>query len=170
MPKRLLLPSILALALGAAYWSGLHAPFQFDDVDAVVENAAIRHWWPFAPGLPTATQVAGRPIVALSHALNFQWAGLNPFGYRIVNLAVDFAWSWLLVAIAEQLLSRPCGPERAEPIAAPIAVLWAVHPLNVGTITYVSARSEALASAAYLGVLFASFRAPHAPHRRTRSA
>jgi len=171
VPKpRLLLPAILALALGAAYSSGLHAPFQFDDVDAVVENSAIRHWWPFAPGLPTATQVAGRPIVALSYALNFQWAGLDPFGYRIVNLAVHFGCALLLFAIAKQLLSRSHSPSLADPIAAAIALLWAVHPLHVGTITYVSARSEALASAAYLGVLFASLRAHDATHSRAWSA
>src|SRR5690349_2204765 len=38
---RALMLLALALALGAAYWTGLRAPFQFDDVAAVVENAAI---------------------------------------------------------------------------------------------------------------------------------
>src|SRR5262245_6110481 len=120
MPTRLLLPAILALAIGTAYWSGLHAPFQFDDVDAVVENVAIRHWWPFAPGLPTATQVAGRPVVALSYALNFQWAGLDPFGYRIVNVFIHFACALLLFAIGRILLSRWHAPTQAAGIAGAI--------------------------------------------------
>jgi len=167
---RLLQPLILALAIVAAYWSGLHAPFQFDDAAAIVENVAIRHWWPFARELPAATQVAGRPVVALSYALNFQWAGLDPFGYRVVNLLIHFACAWLLYALAREALSRAHGPNHAERIAAAIAVLWAVHPLNVGTITYVSARSEALVSAAYLSVLYASLRAHGATHQRAWSA
>jgi len=167
---RLLPPTILALAIGAAYWSGLHAPFQFDDVAAIVENAAIRHWWPFAPGLPGATIVAGRPVVALSYALNFQWAGLDPFGYRVVNLLIHFACAWLLYAIAREALARAHGPNHAGRIAAAIAVLWAVHPLNVGTITYLSARSEALVSAAYLSVLYALLRGHGAAHQRAWSA
>ena len=176
MPKRrtrdlrFLPPTILALAIGAAYWSGLHAPFQFDDVPAIVENVAIRHWWPFAQGLPPATQVAGRPVVALSYALNFQWAGLDPFGYRVVNLLMHFVCALLLFAIARETLSRAHRPNHAGRIAAAIAVLWAVHPLNVGTITYVSARSEALVSAAYLSVLYASLRAHGATHQRAWSA
>jgi len=167
---RFLPPMILALAIGAAYWSGLHAPFQFDDVSAIVENVAIRHWWPFARGLPTATQVAGRPVVALSYAVNFQWAGLDPFGYRVVNLLIHFACAWLLYAIAREALSRAHSANHAGRIATAIAVLWAVHPLNVGTITYLSARSEALASAAYLSVLYAALRAHGAAHRRAWSA
>jgi len=167
---RLLQPLILALAIVAAYWSGLHAPFQFDDAAAIVENVAIRHWWPFARELPAATQVAGRPVVALSYALNFQWAGLDPFGYRVVNLLIHFACAWLLYALAREALSRAHGPNHAERIAAAIAVLWAVHPLNVGTTTYVSARSEALVSAAYLSVLYASLRAHGATHQRAWSA
>jgi len=163
-------PIILALAIVAAYWSGLHAPFQFDDVAAIVENVAIRHWWPFARELPAATQVAGRPVVALSYALNFQWAGLDPFGYRVVNLLIHFACAWLLFATAREALSRAHSPNHAGPIAVAIALLWAVHPLNVGTITYVSARSEALVSAAYLSVLYASLRAHGATHTRAWSA
>jgi len=120
---RLLQPLILALAIVAAYWSGLHAPFQFDDAAAIVENVAIRHWWPFARELPAATQVAGRPVVALSYALNFQWAGLDPFGYRVVNLLIHFACAWLLFALAREALSRAHGPNHAGRIAAAIAVL-----------------------------------------------
>jgi tetratricopeptide (TPR) repeat protein len=160
----------LALAIGAAYWSGLRAPFQFDDGDAIVENAAIRHWWPFAQDLPMSTQVAGRPVVALSYAVNFQLAGLDPFGYRVVNLLIHFACAVLLFAIARDAVARAHSAPHAEWMAAAIAMLWAVHPLNVGTITYVSARSEALASAVYLSVLWASLRAHGATHRLAWSA
>src|SRR5262249_17747833 len=120
---------VLALAIGAAYWSGLRAPFQFDDVDAIVENAAIRHWWPFAPELPSSVQVAGAPVVALSYAVNFQLSGLDPFGFRAVNLLIHFACAVLLFAIARHVLSRTHDPNRAGWVAAAIAVLWAVHPL-----------------------------------------
>ena len=160
-----ILAPVLSLAIGAAYWSGLRAPFQFDDVDAIVENAAIRHWWPFAQDLPASVQVAGRPIVALSYAFNFQFAGIEPFGYRLVNLLIHFACALLLFAIARDALSRTQISSRAEPLAAAIALLWAVHPLNVGTITYVSARSEALVALAYMIVLWASRRA-HGVTRR----
>jgi len=113
-----ILAPVLSLAIGAAYWSGLRAPFQFDDVDAIVENAAIRHWWPFAQDLPASVQVAGRPIVALSYAFNFQFAGIEPFGYRLVNLLIHFACALLLFAIARDALSRTQISSRAEPLAA----------------------------------------------------
>ena len=165
-----LLLIVLALAIGTAYWSGLRAPFQFDDTDAIVENAAIRHWWPFAPGLTSSAQVAGRPIVALSYTLNFQLAGLDPAGYRAVNLLIHFVCAVLLFAIARDTLARAHDPGQAGRIAAAVAVLWAVHPLNAGTVTYVSARSEALVSMAYLTVLWASLRAHGAARRGAWSA
>ena len=135
----------------AAYANVLPAPFVFDDEPAIVVNESITHlstsFAPQAAGSP----LAGRPLVALTFALNYAAGGLNVRGYRLVNIALHVVCALLLFLCVGRALAarRPAtaGSEQAPREAAPytafaVALLWMVHPLNTEAVDYVSQRTE----------------------------
>jgi tetratricopeptide (TPR) repeat protein len=161
--------AILVAAILLTYWNSIPTPFQFDDV-LPVENEAARQSSSVdasqASGL--AAQVAGRPVVRASFALNYALGGKDVTGYHVLNIAVHVACALLLFAIIRRTLSHWCDGElrqSATATALAATVIWAVHPLNTGTVTYVSARSESLMALCYLTTLFAGIQAYQSSRR-----
>lgn len=155
---------VTAIAATWCYAGNFDAPFIFDDVPSITENAGIRALWP-DQRLWSMRQspLSGRPVVAFSFAVNYAVGGLDPRGYRIVNLGLHIATAWLLAAlvrrtVAESPVMKPFVA-RANAWAATIALLWAVHPLHSETVTYVTQRTELAASLCYVAVLYAAVRA-----------
>src|SRR6476469_909949 len=72
------------------YANSFTHPFMFDDHGTVVENAQILDLSDLARVMspPAEAPVGGRPLVNLSFALNYAAGGVNPIGYRVVNLAL----------------------------------------------------------------------------------
>jgi protein O-mannosyl-transferase len=162
--------AVIAVAITAAYWVSLPAPFHFDDYGAIVEDQSIRRVWPFGGELPAVAQTSGRPLVKLSYALNFPFTGLDPSGYRGVNVAIHILNALLLYGIVRRTFASMTGdPSAQNAVHAPlrgahlpalaVALIWALHPIQTGTVTYVSARSEALMALWFLAALYASIRA-----------
>jgi protein O-mannosyl-transferase len=161
--------AILVAAILLTYWNSIPTPFQFDDV-LPVENEAARQ----SPSVDAsqasglAAQVAGRPVVRASFALNYALGGKDVTGYHVLNIAVHVACALLLFAIIRRTLSHWCDGElrqSATATALAATVIWAVHPLNTGTVTYVSARSESLMALCYLTTLFAGIQAYQSSRR-----
>lgn len=136
----------LALLLGAtllAYHNCFTAPFVFDDIHHIVDNAAIRTLWPLWPLLSETS----RPLVQLTVALNFAISGLNPWSYHAFNVLVHVAAACTLTALIRHTLASS-GIDRlqhsAEGLALSIGLLWALHPLQTSSVTYVIQRGESL--------------------------
>jgi tetratricopeptide (TPR) repeat protein len=157
---------LLVLAPVAVYWNSLHAPFVLDDRPVVLENASIRSLWPLtgplsppAGGLP----VSARPVANLSLAVSHALSGEAVAGYHAVNVALHVLAGLALWGVLRRTLARPVVPERfrdqAGWLALAIAALWAVHPLQTAAVTYVSQRTELLATLFYLLTLYAFIRA-----------
>ncbi len=154
----------IAVALGAAYYNSFSGPFIFDDIESITGNPSIRHfstaWLPLqqAGGLTAA----GRPLVNLSLALNYAISGEAVWSYHGFNLLVHFLSAGLLFGILRRTLELPRLREQfgavARPMAAAIAVLWAVHPLQTESVTYVIQRAESLMGLFYLLTLYAFIR------------
>ena len=159
---------ILVVAVVLAYSNSLSAPFHFDDFGAL-QNDAERQ---ITPSVSLGEQVAGRPIVQFSFALNYAWGGLDVSGYHIFNIAVHIVCSLLFFSLVSTLLRW--GPtdwrRSASSVAFWSALLWALHPLNTGAVTYISARSESLMAMWYLATLLAAMRAHDPRHRLSWSA
>ncbi|MBT4099087.1 MAG: tetratricopeptide repeat protein [Gemmatimonadetes bacterium] len=141
---------LLFLALAAIYGPTLDHPFHYDDLHSVVENPHVRGL-DNAVGLfePRAFSVDPergmfRPLVVLSYRLNYEFGGLNPRGYHLVNVLLHLACAGVV-----GWLATTSGLARR---ALPAAALFAVHPLAVEVASYVSSRSESLAT---LGLLVA---------------
>ena len=139
-------------AVVVVYSSGLGAPFIMDDASSITANRSIRSLWPIWPVLVyehgEGRTHDGRPLLNLSLAVNRLATGTSPLGFRVVNIALHCVNALLLMTLARRLLARPAVPaavrEWAGEIAFVAALLWAVHPLGTGAVTYVVQRAESL--------------------------
>src|SRR5688500_18618123 len=117
------LGAILLAAVLATYANALPAPFVLDDQASVVQNPQIRELSLDDVLRPAVdSPVAGRPLVNLSFALNYALGGLDPRGYRLLNLALHAACALLVFAVVRRTVNDNVG--------LAVALLWAVHPLN----------------------------------------
>jgi tetratricopeptide (TPR) repeat protein len=150
----------------AAYSNIWHAPFVFDDVPSIVENATIRHLWPLwdvlMPNQAGGITTSGRPLVNLSLALNYAISGGHVWSYHLVNVAIHLATGMCLLGIIRRtLVLSPLNPHEegaALPIATAIAAIWLLHPLQTESVAYVVQRAESLSALFYLLTLYCFIR------------
>jgi hypothetical protein len=140
--RRLAPFALIVAAVTAAYANALHASFQFDDWNVIVDEPRVHGlaaWWQSMPGI--------RPLLKLSYALNYAIAA-GPAGYRAVNVAIHAANACLIFA----LLAK-----RSAPFAAlATALIFALHPVQTEAVTYVMGRSSSLSTLFVLASLLAS--------------
>lgn len=141
----LLLP---ALAAVAAYADVASFGYVFDDQDALVEHEALRRgdWWHGAFG--EYTSLANRPLACLTFAWEIA-AGRSAGDLHVVNLALHAANAALLGFVLRRLLATPNLRDRVPAALAPglatvVACVWAVHPLTVDAVAYLTQRSMLL--------------------------
>ena len=161
-----LIAAVFIVAVSLAYANSVSVPFQFDDWSPI-ENEAVRQSTAVdASRMPQlGVQVAGRPVVRASFAINYALGGMDVTGYHLLNIAVHVACALLLFTIVRRTLSRWFSGELkndAVAVACAAGLIWALHPLNTGAVTYISARSELLMAVCYLGMLLAGSRAHEA--------
>lgn len=182
------------------YRESLYGRLFFDDISAVEQNPHVfilvepsTRWewstWKYAASASNDTPFAGRPVVALSFALNHWWATvMSPAGladfhgvlplhfpyFHYVNLALHVLIAALLYALLRRTLLAPVFGERFQATAfywATLAALvWLVHPLNTETVVYVTQRTEQLVSLFMLLTLYGNVRALAAAERGPRIA
>ncbi len=88
--------------------------------------------------------------------------GENVWGYHLVNLIVHLAAGVTLLGVVRRTLLSPRLREQfaaaATPLAFLVALIWMVHPLNTGAVTYVVQRAEAMVGLFLLLTLYAAIR------------
>ncbi len=161
----MLAAGLITLATASAFSSSFAGSFVFDDTSAIVENPTIRQLWPiWKPLCPsrTCSGVGGRPLLNLSLAINYAISGYGVWSYHVVNLAIHILAALLLFDVVRRTLLLPTMRERwgaaALPLGFVIALLWAVHPLQTESVTYVVQRAESLAGLFYLLTLYCFIR------------
>lgn len=158
-------PLLLAGAVAAAFATGFAGTFVFDDGPAVVRDPRVQSlaaWWRSMPGI--------RPLLKLTYAANHQ-SGLGLAGFHAVNVVIHAANAVLAWALLRRVGERAGPGSPAAPAAALIgALLFALHPVQVEAVTYLSGRSAALAATFVLGSLLAWLRAPEGPPGRAARA
>ena len=142
----------IALAVVAAFSTGLRTPFQYDDLSTIVENDSIKRLSDVHLALsppPNATPTSGRPLLNLSFAVDYAMTGLNVTGYHVTNVALHLVAALLLFAIVRHTLRLPALglASHADLMATATAAIWAVHPIQIGAVTYISGRSEEIGRA-----------------------
>jgi tetratricopeptide (TPR) repeat protein len=118
----------------------LNGHFVFDDSSlpfaTIVRDQPLRSWL-----------ASVRPALMFSYWVNFQLAGGNPFSYHLTNVLIHWIDSVLAMGILYRLFSMAEWPQRRAVIAAVAgAALFAIHPLQTESVSYVAGRSESLAA------------------------
>ncbi|MGC4072145.1 MAG: tetratricopeptide repeat protein [Nibricoccus sp.] len=153
----------LLVALFAAYANSLRVPFLFDDADAIASNPTITHlstaWLPpSGSGITTS----GRPLLNVSLAVNYALHGTDVVGYHVGNLLIHALAALMLWAVLRRTLRQPVLAPRfshhATPLAWCAAMLWAIHPLQTESVTYIIQRAESLVGLFYLLTLYGFIR------------
>lgn len=142
------------LLIAVTFSTSLNGVFLFDDTYRIVENPAIRSLWPITPLLKN-----DRPVVEVSLAVNYAIGRLDPRGYHIVNILIHALAALTLAGVIRRTLRAIRGAD-AESSWLPwlIPALWAVHPLQTQSVTYVIQRSESLMGLFYLLTLYCAIR------------
>jgi protein O-mannosyl-transferase len=159
------LRTLLVVAVTLAFSNTLAVPFLLDDFTTIAGNPTIRHLSPISSVLfpPPEIYSAGRPVLNLSFALNYAIGGTAVGGYHVINLAIHLASVLVLFGLLRRVLTFPGSrvhlPQAGQFVAFLIAGLWAVHPLQVNSVTYVSQRAESLMGLFYLLTLYGFVRA-----------
>ncbi len=170
------LGTLLVAAVAAAWANSFSGPFVFDDLPAIAENTSIRRLWPLSevlfPAQAGGITTSGRPLLNLTFALNYRVSGPAVWSYHAANLAIHAAATLLLFGFVRRTLRVPVLAgrfgERSTAIAAVVAAIWGLHPLQTESVTYVVQRAESLAGMFVLLVLYAFARAAEAGPRAGR--
>ena len=116
------------------------------------------------------------PLTWLSLALDWCIWGMNPFGYHLTSVLLHGLAAALFYLVARRLSRRrlPGRGEWALTIGAALAaLLFALHPLRVESVAWITERRDVLAGVFFLAAILAYLGrwtpdgAPH-PHERLR--
>lgn len=134
---------LLLLSTALVYTNSLKNPFTPDDRLIILDNFRSSQSWKLENffsrslfGYLPSEHAYLRPLTLFSFALNYPMAGDHPAGYRAVNIAIHL-WVITLVFILFSRLTEKW-------IAAFSTLLFALHPVHVQAVSYISSRSDPL--------------------------
>jgi hypothetical protein len=137
-PRLLHVAAIVAIT-ALAYVGSFDGGFVSDDIRRVQNNEMIRSLdWHHLKEIFTSFDGANyMPLKVLSLAIDYQLFGASPAGFHVTNLALHVGCAVLVHAILLRLGMRPLT-------ACLTALLWAVHPLQVESVAWISERKNVL--------------------------
>ena len=148
------LPAALALLV---FWPSVgHGFLTIDDPLYVTDNRAV------AAGLSPASVAwafnighAGNwhPLTWLSHMLDVELFGLDPAFHHLVNVLIHAVNAALVFALLHALLARGGGLATRGQVrwaSCLAAALFAVHPLRIESVAWISERKDVLSASFFL--------------------
>jgi tetratricopeptide (TPR) repeat protein len=150
--KTFLVCLLLGAAIGGAYYNALSGGFVFDDYLLVV-NKSIFSQIAEDPWLALSPAVLGyRPFRTLSYLLDYRLGGMNPWFFHLSNVI----YHWLtacFVFLVTMRLTRDIEQDKEEEtlkaretrcwrIALFVAFVWALHPVQTDSVSYISGRRD----------------------------
>src|SRR5688572_27701279 len=151
---RVWLGAAALVLLGAlAYANSLAGVFIIDDYYTIVDNPDIRTPWSLSLIRSSwgESAVLGRPVVALTFAINYTLHGLDVRGYHVGNIAVHLLCALVLFGLIRRI-------SHSLVFAFVCASLWMLHPVNSEVVNYISQRTESMMALFYLLTIYASVR------------
>ncbi len=145
--------AVLAVGIAAAYRNGLPGPFLYDDISSIPGNPTLRSW-SAAAHPPAEATVGGRPLLNLSFAANYRLGGLVPWGYHAANVAIHILAALVLFDLVRRTLAAHFPGSASGLTAFAASALWALHPLQTESVTYIVQRAESLMGLFYLLALY----------------
>jgi tetratricopeptide (TPR) repeat protein len=131
----------LALVVAIVFWPLIQAEFiNYDDPAYVTENLYIRGFsgrnilWAFK-----SIFIYWQPLTWISYMADYELYGLKSSGFHLNNLALHVANTVVLFLVLERLTGR-----RMQSLF--VTLLFAIHPLHVETVAWISERKGLLSS------------------------
>jgi Flp pilus assembly protein TadD len=132
---------VLSVAVLAVYWPVHGYPFVFfDDGEYVYENPFVRRGltgeaiaWAFR----SFYAQNWHPLAWLSHMLDVQLFGVDAGAHHAVNVVIHVANALLVFAVLTRLTALPWR-------SAIVSALFALHPLRVESVAWISERKDVL--------------------------
>ena len=153
-----ILAAIAALSV-AAFANGLGGAFVYDDLDQIVGNELIRggkhFWkavfsdvWAFQGNRDQPWISYWRPTFVLWWMLNYRLFGVgSAFGWHATSLLLHVGVGFLGYGLLRRLRVQ-------RPVAAAIMIVFAVHPVHVESVTWISGSMDLLAALGMVGALW----------------
>ena len=153
--KRNIILCLLLVVVTLALYNPVnrHVFVNYDDDRYVTENPHVRD------GLSTSTiswaltsteQANWHPLTWLSHALDYQLFHLNPTGHHFTSVLIHAANAVLLFLLLVYVTGR-AGPSLF------VALLFALHPINVESIAWIAERKNVLSTFFFLATISTYF-------------
>ncbi|HSZ62705.1 MAG TPA: tetratricopeptide repeat protein [Terriglobales bacterium] len=150
--RRFVFCLLLALATLALYNPVTRAPFlNYDDPVYVTNNPQVRDglsWKTIVWTFRTPKDLDWHPMTWLSYAADSEMFGQNPEGFHTVNLLLHTVNALLLFLILESATGFAWR-------SLAVAVLFALHPLNVESVAWIAERKNVLSMFFFLIALAA---------------
>jgi tetratricopeptide (TPR) repeat protein len=138
--------------------NSLSGEFVYDDLRQILRNPLIQDnsliWraltsdvWAFKGDGTIAASNYWRPTFTAWHILNYRLFGTDPYGWHILNLVLHAGVSVLAYALLRRW-------QFSAMIACAIALIFAVHPIHVESVAWVSGSPDLLFALAFLGSLW----------------
>jgi protein O-mannosyl-transferase len=146
---RIILTLIFIILITAVTFSpAIQNSFVWDDMGYVTGNPLIKQL-----SLDNMKKITTNyffnnyhPLVLISYAWEYFFFKLNPMPYHIVNILLHLINCFLVFFFFRQL-------KRGNITAFIVTILFAIHPLHVESIAWISSRKDLLYSLFYLGSL-----------------
>ncbi len=114
----------------------------FDDHAYVIGNPSVKEGLTYGGAVWAFTAVHSynwHPMTWLSHMLDVQLFGLNPWGHHLVNVLFHVANSLLLFVILRKLTAALWR-------SLFVAAIFALHPLHVESVAWIAERKDVLST------------------------
>jgi tetratricopeptide (TPR) repeat protein len=170
--KYLSRPPVLVLSLAVitlvVYSGTLSFEFVWDDEPQIVNNPIIRSWHnvPLVFGTDlwyhvARLQVYYRPLFVVWSMLNYALFKLHPWGWHLDAVVLHIGAVAAIFWLGRQLRLEYWT-------AALMALIFALHPIHIESVAWVSAASDAMVTM-FVALAFASFLKTREPGKRSRT-
>lgn len=155
-----LLLAAIIIAVMLSYSNVIQGELQFDDdvfINTTLADKSLRSLFSFST---LQNYMYGSRLLPLySFALNYHFSGLDVANYHITNIVIHACTAILVYYFTNLLLSLGRAENesnfKSRLFALCVTTIFALHPLQTESVSYIVQRSELLASLCYLGCLIA---------------
>lgn len=146
--NRIVLCLILLVVSFAVFIPSLDNEFVWDDVTFIVDAESYLEEFDFSPAFlikkPKSSVKYYRPFFTLSLVTDYRMWGLSPFGYHLTNILLHSACTLALYFMV-LVLGREFRLKSPDAVAFLSSLLFAVYPLHVESVSFISARADMMA-------------------------
>jgi protein O-mannosyl-transferase len=134
---------IISLLVAVCYVQTINYPFVWDDEEMVVNNPLIKEWR-YLPQIFQTSAFAEvssspkfyRPLQIITYLFNYKLHGLSVHGFHIVNIVLHIFSSFFVFLLFRLFRFGKTGDW--------LSLIYAVHPMHVESVTYISGRGDCL--------------------------